>query len=346
MAVRYDAAPPAPRAGFRFGGWLGMDRSMGRVLYVTSTRIGDAVLASGVLAHLVEALPSARFTIAAGPLAAPLFRAAPRRDETIVMTKQRSGGHWLELWRRTVGRRWDMVVDLRGSRTSWFLRAGRRVIAARPRVDRHKVVEAGEVLRLSSPPAPQLWFDAAARDAAERALPPGPPILALAPAASAPFKEWPPERFAALAERLVGQSGPLQGGRVVIFGGPGDAATGAAVARGVAGGEVIDLTGKLGLLEAAACIAKARLFVGNDSGLMHLAAAARAPTLGLFGPTDERVYGPWGGRARALRAGGQVDAAERERLRFAPESLMGELTLAAVADAAHTLLADTETAGG
>jgi ADP-heptose:LPS heptosyltransferase len=64
---------------------------------------------------------------------------------------------------------------------------------------------------------------------------------------------------------------------------------------------MIDLVGRIDLLTAYACLKRARLFIGNDSGLMHLSAAAGAPTLGLFGPSDDRLYGPWGPDARALR---------------------------------------------
>ena len=66
-------------------------------------------------------------------------------------------------------------------------------------------------------------------------------------------------------------------------------------------GRCIDLTGKVDLLTAYACLRRARLFIGNDSGLMHIAAAAGAPTLGLFGPSDERRYAPWGDHAQAIR---------------------------------------------
>ncbi|MGC1301369.1 MAG: glycosyltransferase family 9 protein, partial [Caulobacteraceae bacterium] len=59
--------------------------------------------------------------------------------------------------------------------------------------------------------------------------------------------------------------------------------------------------GRVDLLTAYALLKRARLFIGNDSGLMHLSAAAGAPTLGLFGPSDERLYAPWGPKARALR---------------------------------------------
>ena len=73
--------------------------------------------------------------------------------------------------------------------------------------------------------------------------------------------------------------------------------------------EPIDLTGKLTLPEAVACIRRCALFVGNDSGLMHLAAAAGAPTLALFGPTLAREYAPLGpNTAVATAAGPDVEA--------------------------------------
>lgn len=315
---------------------------MERVLYITSTRIGDAVLASGVLGHLVETRPHARFTVAAGPLAAPLFRAAPRLEDLIVMDKKTGGGHWLDLWRRTVLRPWSLVVDQRGSRTSWFLLAGQRAIAPAPRDDRHKVVEAAELLRLAPPPTPTIWLDAAANDAARAALPAGgPPILAISPAASTPFKTWPAEHFASFLRHFAGPRGPMAGARVAVFGGPGDEAVAAAAVKGFDRARLINLTGKLDILATAGCLARARLFVGNDSGLMHLAAAAGAPTLGLFGPTDERVYGPWGRATRTARAGPPADPRARDTLKKATGSLMADLSPQAVAAAAAELLAAT-----
>jgi ADP-heptose:LPS heptosyltransferase len=63
----------------------------------------------------------------------------------------------------------------------------------------------------------------------------------------------------------------------------------------------IDLSGRVDLLTAFACVKRARLFIGNDSGAMHLAAASGCPTIGLFGPSDERLYAPWGEHTRVVR---------------------------------------------
>src|SRR3546814_12380773 len=68
-----------------------------------------------------------------------------------------------------------------------------------------------------------------------------------------------------------------------------------------AGARGVNLVERSDLLTAAACLERADFFVGNDSGLMHLAAAAGTPTLGLFGPSPEVRYRPWGPHAGYVR---------------------------------------------
>ena len=92
-----------------------MSESRFPVLFLTSTRIGDAVLSSGLLAKLVDEVPDARFTIAAGPLALPLFRDTPGLERLIPVTKAANGLHWLTLWNQVRGTRWGLVLDMRGS---------------------------------------------------------------------------------------------------------------------------------------------------------------------------------------------------------------------------------------
>src|ERR1700734_2899175 len=99
------------------------------ILFITATRIGDAVQSTGVLGHLLELFPSARLTIAAGPLAAPLFEAVPHLDRLVTMRKRRHGLHWLWLYGKVVATRWDLVVDLRGSLISYLLSIRTRRIA-------------------------------------------------------------------------------------------------------------------------------------------------------------------------------------------------------------------------
>ncbi len=265
-----------------------------RVLFVTATRIGDAVLSTGILSHLVERCPRARLTIAAGPLAAPLFAAVPGLERLIVVEKRRFGQHWLSLYRTVAARRWDIVVDLRGSALAWLLRAGERRVAGRRDSGEHRVRELGRLFGLDPPPAPRLWLAPEHRRAAEALLPPGGPVLAIGPAANWRGKQWRAENFAALAQRLVAPEGIMPGARVAVLAAAHERRQAAPLIAALPPPRVVDLVGRTDLPVAAAVLQRTRLFVGNDTGLMHLAAAAGVPTLGLFGPSPAARYAPWG----------------------------------------------------
>src|SRR5258707_2824930 len=82
-------------AALAIGGPVCITRPTMRVLFITATRIGDAVLSTGLLSHLVERHPAARFTIAAGPAAAPLFEAVPPLEPLLVVAQRRWSLHRL-----------------------------------------------------------------------------------------------------------------------------------------------------------------------------------------------------------------------------------------------------------
>lgn len=311
------------------------------ILFITATRIGDAVLSSGLVKRLHDEIPNARFTIVAGPAAAPLFAEVPNLDRVIVLEKSKSGGHWFDLWRQVRRRRWGLVVDLRGSGLSRFLRTRRRAIHRKSAEPLHKVLEAARTLRIEDEPAPPHIFTSPEIEAQAAALTAGEgPILAMAPAANWIGKTWPAERFSQVAMRLL-REGELKGGRLMVVGGAGDANVVKAM-RDAAKNRIIDLTGQ-DLLVAHAALKRARLFIGNDSGAMHLAAAAGVPTIGLFGPSDERLYAPWGEHCRIVRGARDLD-----QIRAVDPELsqaichMMDLPVEKVVGAAEELLAATE----
>ncbi|MBX3485832.1 MAG: glycosyltransferase family 9 protein [Phenylobacterium sp.] len=317
------------------------------ILFIGATRIGDAVLSSGLIKRLADEIPNARFTIVAGPDAAPLFAHVPNLDRVIVFEKSKSGGHWFELWRKVRQRKWGLIVDLRGSGISRFLSTKRRAIHRKSAQPIHKVLEAARVLRIEDEPAPPHLFTHADVEAYADELTKGSgPILALAPAANWIGKTWPVERFSQVAIRLLREPwSPLQGGRLMVLGGPGDDKLSRQL-RDVAGARsFIDLAGKADVLTAYACLKRARLFIGNDSGAMHLAAAAGVPTIGLFGPSDERLYAPWGEAARVVRGARSFEEIKASDPGFTQMLChMMDLPVEKVVSAARELLKATENA--
>jgi ADP-heptose:LPS heptosyltransferase len=272
------------------------------ILFITASRIGDAVLSSGLIRALAEQIAGARFTVVASALTAPLFAEVPGLERVLIMEKRPMGMHWYDLWRKVNGRNWGLVVDLRGSAISAFLRRRRRAVHRPGGLPAHKVIEAARLLKLEdAPPAPFLYTGPETEARADELTEGSGPILAIAPAANWVGKTWPAERFNLVARQILGPGGPLEGGRLMVLGGPADREFAMALRGAIPRARVIDLVGTESLLVCYAALKRARLFIGNDSGLMHMAAAAGAPTIGLFGPSDERLYGPWGPKARAVR---------------------------------------------
>jgi heptosyltransferase III len=297
------------------------------VLFVCAGQIGDCVLATGILGHLVETRPAAHFTIAAVPSALPLFRYVPRLDKLIPMEKRKHHLHWLDLYRAVVAIRWDAVVCLRGPILPWLLRARERRATTRGSPHDHYVVRLARLLGIDPPPAPRLWLSAQDSKEAELIMGNG-PVLALAPAANWPAKQWPAERFAEVARRLTASGAVLAGARVAVFGLPTQQRQTTPVLAAIPPGRRIEITDGRDLAQVAACVSRARLFIGNDSGLMHIAAAARVPTLGLFGPTPPVTHDPWGEFTAVARTPTSHQELLRRLREGAPiDQLMNSLTV-------------------
>jgi ADP-heptose:LPS heptosyltransferase len=310
-----------------------------RILFITATRIGDAVLSTGLLAHLIERHPDAAFTVACGPAAAPLFEDVPQVERRIPMAKRPWGGHWLGLWSACVTRRWDLVVDLRGSAMAWLLATRHRLVHGGKNGNHdHRLTTLARVMELAEPPSPRLWVSDEHAAQASRLVPDDGPVLALAPTANWAGKIWPAENFIAMAERLTAPGGILPNARIAVFGAADERAIAQLVIDALPEDRCIDLVGETHLLTAAAALGRCALFVGNDSGLMHMAAAMATPTLGLFGPSHHEAYGPWGPHCAVART-----ATPYAEL-FPPDynhrttgSLMGSLPVDTVEDAAVAL---------
>ena len=137
-------------------------------------------------------------------------------------------------------------------------------------------------------PQPQIAVPeaAAAEWQAQRGLSrDGKPIVALAPGAVGPSKRWVAAHYAELAQKLT-----AAGNAVWVLGGPGEATQAAEIVQ-AAGPNAHDVTSN-DLRNAILALKCASAAVSNDSGLMHVAAAIGTPTIGIFGPTSPRLWGP------------------------------------------------------
>jgi ADP-heptose:LPS heptosyltransferase len=282
---------------------------MRRLLFVTLSNIGDLVMTTPALGALHAAWPAATVDIVADPRSSELLTRCPFLGRVEHRVKREGARGVLALVRSLRRERYDAVVDLRTDFLPWLLHARRRSARWQARghgphaVEQHFAV-ARRVLPAALVDAPipdtRIWLDESdlARAAATLDGLPGPRRLVLAPGANWPGKRWPAAAYAALARELRGAFDAL-----VLLGSAADAAE-AGPYFGDTGLATLDLMGRTSLIEAVAVMRFATLFVGNDSGLGHLASAAGIPSVTVFGPGRPERYRPWGTRASLVMAPG------------------------------------------
>lgn len=120
-------------------------------------------------------------------------------------------------------------------------------------------------------------------------------VVVLNPSTSWTTKCWPAVYFSKLANLLQDKANA----EIIILGGPGDIPLVEKIVSGISR-PVINLAGRTSLKELAAVVQKSHLFIGGDTGPLHIAAAVGTPTISLFGPTDPRIYAPLGKKHMAI----------------------------------------------
>jgi heptosyltransferase-2/heptosyltransferase-3 len=164
------------------------------------------------------------------------------------------------------------------------------------------------------------------------------PLAAIHPGAGAAVKQWPIERWAAVARRLADAAGA----QILVTGGPGERALADAF---IAATElpVLDAAGKTSVGQLGALLARCDVVLGSDSGPLHLAVAVGAPTVHLYGPVDADRFGPWGAPDRHVIIRSGWPCVPCNRLDWAPDELpahacMVAITVEQVSRAAESLL--------
>ena len=265
------------------------------ILYVAEADPELAVMSSGVLAYLVEAMPQANFVVVGSPTSAPLFADTPRLTKLLVLEKE-SRLDWIKLWDQVRQTKWGLVVDMRGSALVDRLKRGKRAVRGKDAPGVHYVEAAARALMLDETPPPRLFTSDETEAAVAALIPAGEgPILAVGPGADWVGKQWPPDRFVKVAAALMAEGGPMAGGRLMLVGADTDREAIQTVRSAVPRNRMIEMHGKLTPLQTVAALRRADLYIGNDSLWTQLAVAAGVPTLAAFGPSDEDVRGPWGG---------------------------------------------------
>lgn len=295
------------------------DGNVRRILFITLSNIGDVILTIPVLETLHQRFPDARIDIVADEKSAMLFRDCPYRGQVFIKKKRAGLAGLLELASQLRKTNYNLAVDLRTDGLLWLLRAREKIFkkSNRATLHLHSAEKHWACVRLYadfSMPTPRLWLTSEQRETARQRLQDVAchgRILALGLGANFQGKIWPVAAFAELARQLVDVDASFE--HVMLLGDRRDQALSQGFLRHY-GKPVLDFCGALDILETAAMLETADYFVGNDSGLGHMASAVGTPTYTVFGVGQPGRYRPWGPRAAWMQSAdyciGSVKAAE------------------------------------
>ena len=310
-----------------------MELTSKKILVMRYRFIGDTMLTVPFLRNLRRAEPGAYIAWMVAPGSSDVVKGIPYVDDMVywdpvTIHADSRGTHRtfsakLAFIKELRRHHFDKVYILKRSLSSaviaWLSGArerigfdteGRGLLLTRRvpyRHDRHEVENFLEVLRADGVKVEndflEIWTTAQEEDRANRVLADAgvsasEQKVMIHPFSAVPQRGWPLENFAELAIRLRKEAGY----RPVAVGGTGDIETFRKV-KPLFGEGTVDLIGKCTLRETIALLKQCILFVGNDSGIMHLAAAAGTPLVALFGPQSPVKFGPWSRRARVIYKG-------------------------------------------
>ena len=320
--------------------------SISRILLVRLREIGDVVFTTPAIRALRQKFPDAHLTYVVEPAAAPVVARNPHLNEVIVAPRARGVRGLLAdlaLGRRLRAARFDLAIDFHGgpraSLLTWLCGAPERIgyeIAARgwmytrrvarPRAlrPRHSVENQWDLLaplgiappdrasfpvEMTADPAAVASADARLARAGIRATD---ALIVVHVSAGNPFRRWPIDYFVSLVAALAAED-PAR--RIIISAGPseGDAAerviAGARARLQESGGSAdrVVSCGEFSLAELRALLDRSALYIGGDSGPLHVAATTRVPIVGVYGPTLPARSAPWRDERLACES---VDAGE------------------------------------
>jgi heptosyltransferase-2 len=301
-----------------------------RILIVRTDRIGDVLLSTPVIRALRQAYPQGYLAMMVAPYAQDAVEGNPDLDKVITYDKDGKHKSWLSsfkfAWRlRRQG--FDLAVILHPTNRAHIvsLLAGIRRRAGYDRKfgflltdkikhtkqhgEKHELEYALDLVRyLGITPQDKALFmpiepeseDWAKELFLREGLKEGDKLLAINPGASCPSKIWPDERFAEVADRLVRDYGFR---RVFLIAGPKDISLAEKVAQNMRS-PAVNLAGKTSVSQLASLLKRTHLFISNDSGPVHIAAALGVPVVSIFGRNQAGLspkrWGPTGKRSKAL----------------------------------------------
>lgn len=276
---------------------------MKKILIISANRLGDAILSSGLLNFYKKTYPKAQITFVCGEVPFELFKFFKNITSLIKLKKKNYSIHWFFLWKRVFLNFWDLVIDLRGTGISYFLFRQNKKIYSNKNNKIHKVISYSNLVGKNII-EPYIDVDKKVSNSSKKLkhlieLTKRKKIISVAASANWEGKKWPKKNFIKLLKKLE-KNNLFSNFFFLLIGSKEETKELKEISDKFKPSSVQNFAGSFELCEICFLLRKSICFIGNDSGLMHLAAALNVPTIGLFGPSSVEQYHPWGTQTLAI----------------------------------------------
>ena len=251
------------------------------LLFISSNRIGDSLINLQVLnKYIRKNKKNIEITLVSGALPLPLYDDYTMITKRVILKKEKYNLHWLKLYRELSSQKFDEVVDFRSSLISYFLRTKKRNIF---KMKKNQNIYDQIHQKFDT----DLKKDFKILTDRVRKIFPNSNYACIAPFANWSPKEWATQNFINVTQYLLDKGID----KIYILGSEQES-TRYKSFENAFGNKVVNRCGRHHILNDYGLLQKSRLFIGNDSSMMHMSALANTPTIGLFGPTNDKVYFP------------------------------------------------------
>jgi heptosyltransferase III len=260
-----------------------------KILFICSNLIGDTILSSGAIHHIINQNQEAKLTFVVGPTAAPLLKNYKNIENIIIFKKRKLNLHWLDIFKKTYSIKWDIIVDFRSSALSLLLKNNKKYIFKKLQSIHHiQQLNSSFGFECSNLLIPTSDDEA---NKVNNHLDKSFKYVVIFPGGNWTPKLWSAENYNETMKLLIDKYDKV---KFILVGSLQEKNKFYNhLIKDIKASLIIDLFG-CNLTLTSAYMKKSNLFIGNDSGLMHLAVASKLRVISLFGPTNDVVYGPNG----------------------------------------------------
>tara|TARA_B100000029_G_scaffold515294_1_gene621581 strand:+ start:1796 stop:2725 length:930 start_codon:yes stop_codon:yes gene_type:complete len=270
-----------------------------KILFISSNLIGDSILSTGVLSYLIEKYPNSKITVVSGPTSRQLFENFPNLERIVAIKKMKYNLHWIVMWSKIINNKWDLIIDLRSSFISYIVFSKKRKIFKKNNTNILQVKKLSNFMNVTDILKPKIYSNNEEDDLAKKIIG-NKVVIAIAPGGNWTPKVWPIEKYNQMILKLKKLYQNRQIYFLIVGSKKEEKIYFKNLTKNIDTRYLINIMGT-SLTLTYSYLSQCKLFIGNDSGLMHLSAATGIKTIGLFGPTRDDWYAPFGDNCFVIR---------------------------------------------